>query len=90
MRALHLHRLHRPIAVLPSDITGEIFAASEKIMGVARGFTNNRGEEALQRTWPGSIARLFVCGCRSFDLQIGWGYTVGVSTFSRVCMTRFT
>ena len=40
-RALYSHRLRDLVAVLPSDLTGEILAASEKMTGVVRGFSPN-------------------------------------------------
>ena len=40
-RALYSHRLRGLVAVLPADIMGEILAASEKIAGPVRGFTEN-------------------------------------------------
>jgi hypothetical protein len=41
VRALYTRRLRGLVAVLPSDITGEILAASEKMTGIVRGFTKN-------------------------------------------------
>jgi hypothetical protein len=38
---VYSHRLRGLVAVLPSDITGEIQAASEKIARPVRGFTDN-------------------------------------------------
>jgi hypothetical protein len=40
VRALYSHRLRELVAVLPSDIMGEILAASEK-MGLVRGASQN-------------------------------------------------
>ena len=41
VRALYSHRLRDLAAVLPSDLTSEILAASEKMTGVVRGFSPN-------------------------------------------------
>lgn len=41
VRALCSRRLRSLVAVLPSDITGEILAASEKMTGPVRGFADN-------------------------------------------------
>lgn len=41
VRALYSRRLRELVAVLPTDITGEILAASEKMTGVVRGFSGN-------------------------------------------------
>ena len=40
-RALYSHRLRGLVAVLPADVTAEILAASEKMTGLVRGFTQN-------------------------------------------------
>jgi len=57
-----LQRIHFPLmaavllaalAALPSDITCEIFAASEKMSGPVRGFTNNWGADA----WLNALSR---------------------------------
>ena len=40
-RALYSHRLRGLVAALPSDMTAEILAASEKIAGPVRGPTQN-------------------------------------------------
>jgi len=57
-----LQRIHFPLmavvllaalAALPSDITCEIFAASEKMSGPVRGFTNNWGADA----WLNTLSR---------------------------------
>jgi hypothetical protein len=39
--ALYSRRLRELVAVLPADIMGEILAASEKMTGPVRGFTEN-------------------------------------------------
>ena len=41
VRALYRLRLRGLVVALPSDIMGEILAASEKMTGPVRGFTNN-------------------------------------------------
>ena len=41
VRALYSHRLRELVAVLPSDIMGEILAASDKMSGVVQGFSSN-------------------------------------------------
>ena len=41
VRALYTHRLRGLVAIWPPELTAEILAASEKMTGVVRGFTNN-------------------------------------------------
>ena len=41
VRALYTHRLRELVAGLPSDLTAEILAASERMTGAVRGFTPN-------------------------------------------------
>jgi hypothetical protein len=41
VRALYSHRLRGLVAVLPSDLTAEILAASERMTGPVRGFADN-------------------------------------------------
>jgi len=41
VRSLYSHRLRGLVAVLPSDLTGEILVASENMMGPVREFTKN-------------------------------------------------
>jgi hypothetical protein len=41
VRALYRRRLRELVAVLPSEMTSEILAASEKMTGPVRGFTQN-------------------------------------------------
>ena len=41
VRALYTRRLRGLVAALPSDITGEILAASERMTRPVRGFTEN-------------------------------------------------
>ncbi len=41
VRTLYSHRLRELVGVLPSDIMGEILAASEKITGPVRGPSQN-------------------------------------------------
>ena len=41
VRSLYTHRLRLLVAALPSEVTAEILAASDKIGGTVRGFSNN-------------------------------------------------
>jgi hypothetical protein len=41
VRTLYSHRLRELVAVLPSDFTADILVASEKMLGVVRGFAQN-------------------------------------------------
>ena len=41
VRALYSHRLRELVATLPSELTDEVMAASERMMRVGKGFTKN-------------------------------------------------
>jgi len=41
VRAHYLNRMRSLFAVMPSDMTAEILAASDKLTGLVRGFTQN-------------------------------------------------
>ena len=41
VRSLYTHRLRGLVAALPAEVTAEILAASDKITGPVRGFSNN-------------------------------------------------
>ena len=65
-----LQRIHFPLmavvllaalAALPSDITCEIFAASEKVSGPVGGIHSRMGRgRMVERFEPGEMARLYV------------------------------
>ena len=41
VRALYSHRLREVVATLPPNLTDEAMVASERMMGVGKGFTKN-------------------------------------------------
>jgi hypothetical protein len=41
VRTFYSHRLREMVAVLPPELTDEVLVASERMMGVAKGFTRN-------------------------------------------------